>query len=78
MKNPYKEIYDSFAKANKEMFDSIAKAIVKLSNMICWLAERTLSVKDFKDFIDAFPAEESKRDKPDLTEIMNELRSKSE
>ncbi len=43
MKDPYKIVWKS-----------IEKALSIQSKMILWIAERTLSVKDYKDFIDEF------------------------
>ena len=38
----------------KKAWESIEKALSIQSKMILWIAERTLSVKDYKDFIDEF------------------------
>lgn len=43
MKNPY-----------QKPFDDVAKALATQTKMIAWIAERTLSVKDYKEFIDEF------------------------
>ena len=43
----------------RKLFESINKALTKLSNMIVWLAKRTLSVKDFMDFVDEFEEKQS-------------------
>jgi len=49
----------------KQVFESISEAIKKHTEMIVWIAERTLSVKEYKEFIDEF---ENKRD--DKREIL--------
>ena len=38
----------------KEVFESISNTIKEHADMIVWLAERTLSVKEFKELIDKF------------------------
>lgn len=38
----------------EKAWESIGKALSAQSKMILWIAERTLSVKDYKDFIDEF------------------------
>lgn len=43
MKDPYEKV-----------LDEIGKALTSYSKMILWIAERTLSVKDYKEFIDEF------------------------
>ena len=43
MKDPYEKVWDG-----------INKAITGQGKMILWIAERTLSAKDFKEFIDEF------------------------
>ena len=53
----------------KEAFENIAKSFKKLSDMIIWLAERTLSAKDYKEFAHQFSEK-----KPDDTKaILKEL-----
>ena len=47
----------------EKLFESISKALIKLSKMIVWIAKRALSVKDFEDFIDAFPEEGDEHEK---------------
>ena len=37
-----------------KLSEDISNALIKLSNMICWLAMRTLPVKDYNDFISEF------------------------
>lgn len=46
----------------KKLFEDISKTLIKLSNMIVFVAERTLSAKDYMDFIKEF-AEKSVEDK---------------
>ena len=43
MEDPYKKIWED-----------IAKAFTKESNMIVWLAKRTLTAKEFAEFVDEF------------------------
>lgn len=43
MKDPYESTWKD-----------IGNALTTYSNMILWIAERTLSVKDYKEFVDAF------------------------
>lgn len=38
----------------EKLFKSITDVLTKLSNMIVYLAEHTMSVKDYKEFIDKF------------------------
>ena len=38
----------------KEVFEAISKTLQKLSNMIVWIAKRTLSVKEYEEFADEF------------------------
>ena len=38
----------------EKSWEAISKALSTQSKMILWIAERTLSVKDYKDFIDEF------------------------
>lgn len=33
------------------VYEAISKPLIKLANMICWLAQKTLSEKDFAEFI---------------------------
>ena len=40
--------------AYKKLYESIAESLTELSNMIVSLAMRTLSVKDYQDFVDEF------------------------
>ena len=43
MKNPYEKAWES-----------IGEALSTQSKMVLWIAERTLSAKDFKEFADEF------------------------
>lgn len=43
MKDPYKKVWES-----------IGEALSIQIKMICWIAERTLSAKDYKEFADEF------------------------
>ena len=38
----------------EKVWESIGKALSAQSKMILWIAERTLSAKDFKEFVDEF------------------------
>ena len=38
----------------KRFHEDIVKAISKQTNMIVWLAKRTMSVKDYMDFVEEF------------------------
>ena len=38
----------------KKTWESIGKALSVQSKMILWIAERTLSAKDFQEFVDEF------------------------
>ena len=50
MKDPYAEVWDE-----------IAKAFHKQGKMINWIAERTLSLKEYREFSDEF----KRHDEPD-------------
>ena len=45
-----------------KVFKDIGKAFIRLSNMILYVAERTLSAKDYIDFVNEF-TEKSDEDK---------------
>ena len=60
MTDPYKEVWESIIKA----FNSQAK-------MILWIAERVLSAKDFKEFVDEF-AKKHKDNHDDLIDFLRE------
>ena len=49
---------DPYAKA----WEDIEKALTAQSKMILWIAERVLSAKDFKEFIDEFTKKEENHD----------------
>lgn len=51
MKDPYAEVWEE-----------ITKAFSKQSKMIVELAARTLSVKDYKEFVDEFSKKEDNKD----------------
>lgn len=53
MKDPYENIWKEITKR----FDLIIK-------MITWIAERTLSVKDYKEFVDEFIEKHNNHDEP--------------
>ena len=38
----------------EKAWETIGEALSALSKMILWIAERTLSAKDFKEFVDEF------------------------
>ena len=47
----------------EKVWEQIGKVLTEHVNMIVWIAERTLSVKDYKEFIDEFAKKpEDKRD----------------
>ena len=56
MKDPYEEVWKSII----ESFNAQSK-------MILWIAERTLSAKDFKEFVDEF----AKKPKDNKDELLN-------
>lgn len=51
MKDPYKEV-----------FDVIADSFAKQAKMIAWIAERILSVKEYKEFTDEFTKKKDNHD----------------
>lgn len=59
MKDPYQEVWDS-----------IGEALNKHSKLILWIAERTLSAKDYKDFVDEF----AKKPKDNHDELLDFIR----
>ena len=59
MKDPYKDV-----------FDSIVEALNAQIKMITWIAERTLSVKDYKEFVDEF----AKKPKDNHDELIDFIR----
>lgn len=54
----------------KKAWESIGEALSTQSNMIVWIAERTLSAKDFKEFVDEF----AKRPKDNYDELLDFIR----
>jgi len=61
MTDPYEKVWDSIAAA----FKSHTKAII-------WIAERTLSAKDYKEFVDEFV----KKPKDDHDDLLDFIRKK--
>jgi len=51
-------------------WESIGKALSTQSKMVLWIAERTLSAKDFKEFVDEF----AKKPKDNHDELINFIR----
>jgi len=62
MKDPYEKVWKEIRKG----FDLNLK-------MIKWIAERTLSVKDYQEFIDEFTEKQNNHDEP-LNILRNEGR----
>ena len=62
MKDPYEKVWEEIRKG----FDLNLK-------MIKWIAERTLSVKDYQEFIDEFTEKQNNHDEP-LNILRNEGR----
>ena len=46
----------------KRFHEDIVKAISKQTNMIVWLAKRTMSVKDYMDFVEEFEEKHDNRE----------------
>ena len=59
MKDPY-----------EKALESIGKALSTQSKMVLWIAERTLSAKDFKEFVDEF----AKKPEDNHAELLDSLR----
>lgn len=59
MKDPYEKAWEA-----------IEKALTAQSKMVLWIAERTLSAKDFKEFVDEF----AKRPEDNHDELLDFLR----
>lgn len=53
----------------EKAWESIGKALYTQSKMVLWIAERTLSAKDFKEFVDKF----AKRSEDDHDELLDFL-----
>ena len=58
----------------EETFKSLEKIINRIFKAIGWLAERTLTVKDYKEFADEFS--EPEKQKPQLDELLKMLKQK--
>ena len=54
----------------EKAWESIGKALSAQSKMVLWIAERTLSVKDYKDFIDEF----TKKTEDNHDELLDSIR----
>ena len=54
----------------EKVWQDIGKALKTLSNMIAWLAKRTLSVKDYMDFADEFAEKKADSMEDLLTEML--------
>ena len=61
MKDPYEKVWEE-----------IRKGFALNIKMIKWIAERTLSVKDYQEFIDEFTEKQNNEDEP-----LNILRKES-
>lgn len=57
----------------KKALESIGRALSIQSKMIFWIAERTLSAKDFKEFIDKF-AKRSEDNHDELLDFLSKER----
>lgn len=60
MKDPYEKAWES-----------ISKALSTQSKMVLWIAERTLTAKDFQEFVDEF-AKKPEDNHDELLEFMNQ------
>ena len=54
----------------KKAWESIGNALSIQSKMVLWIAERTLSAKDFKEFVDEF----GKKPKDNHDELLDSIR----
>ena len=54
----------------EKVWQDIGKALKTLSNMIAWLAKRTLSVKDYMDVADEFAEKKADSMEDLLTEML--------
>lgn len=54
----------------EKVWESIGKALSIQSKMVLWIAERTLSAKDFKEFVDEF----AKKPEDNHDELLDFLR----
>ena len=57
----------------EKAWEAIWEALSTQSKMILWIAERTLSAKDFKEFVDKF----TKRSKDNHDELLDFIRKES-
>ena len=48
----------------EKAWESIGKALSAQSKMILWIAERTLSVKDYIEFVNEFTEKKEEQDNP--------------
>lgn len=58
----------------KNAWESIGKALSEQSKMILWIAERVLSAKEFKEFVDEFSKEPEDKRKEVLDFLIKEGR----
>ena len=54
----------------EKAWESIGNALSTQSKMVLWIAERTLSAKDFKEFVDEF----AKKQKDNDDELLDFIR----
>ena len=54
----------------EKAWESIGKALSTQSKMVLWIAERTLSAKDFMEFVDEF----AKNPKDNYDELLDSIR----
>jgi len=54
----------------EKTWESIGEALSTQSKMVLWIAERTLSAKDFKEFVDEF----AKKPKDNHDELLDLIR----
>ncbi len=48
----------------KKIFEDIVKAINKSNEMIVWISKRTLSAKDYIEFVNEFTEKKEDQDEP--------------
>lgn len=56
----------------EKAWESIGKALSTQSKMVLWIAERTLSAKDYKEFVDEFAKKEDNHDKSTIADWIKE------
>lgn len=56
----------------EKAWESIGKALSAQSKMVLWIAERTLSVKDYKEFVDEFSKKTDSHDKSTIADWIKE------